>query len=127
MSVTVRRIFAPNLMPERRYTISELLSIAEEQTEEAKRALEAGEPDAVERVQLWSDTLEVTTYERAWRAGFAERSPRECSVDLITHLSVSVITPEHGENQGAVAKREGRCPQNSQFGWFDSIPASPLF
>ena len=58
MSVTVRRIFAPNLMPERRYTISELLSIAEEQTEEAKRALEAGEPDAVERVQQWSDTLE---------------------------------------------------------------------
>jgi DNA/RNA-binding domain of Phe-tRNA-synthetase-like protein len=46
-------------MPEQRYTISELIEIAEQQTAEAKRALKANEPDAADRVQQWSDTLKA--------------------------------------------------------------------
>jgi hypothetical protein len=38
-------------MPEQRYTISELIEIAEQQTAEAKRALQANKPDGAERVQ----------------------------------------------------------------------------
>ena len=46
-------------MSEQRYTISELIEIAEHQTAEAKRALHANEPDGADRVQQWSDTLEA--------------------------------------------------------------------
>jgi hypothetical protein len=46
-------------MPEQRYTISELIEIAEQQRAEAKRALQANEPDGAERVQQWSDTLKA--------------------------------------------------------------------
>jgi hypothetical protein len=42
-----------------RYTISELIQIAEEQTSEAQRACEAKEPDAEERLNSWSETLAV--------------------------------------------------------------------
>jgi hypothetical protein len=42
---------------ERRYTISELLRIAEEQTNRAKQAMEDGAPDGTERFQQWSYTL----------------------------------------------------------------------
>jgi hypothetical protein len=44
-------------MPEQRYTISELIEIAEQQTAEGRRALQANEPDAAYGVQQWSDTL----------------------------------------------------------------------
>lgn len=40
------------------FPISYLIQIAEEQTEKAKQAFEAGEPDGAERYQQWSDTLE---------------------------------------------------------------------
>lgn len=43
--------------PERCYTISELLRIAEDQTERAKQSMDKGEPDGTERFQQWSDTL----------------------------------------------------------------------
>ena len=46
-------------MPEQHYTISELIEIAEQQTAEAKRALQANEPDAADRVQQWPNTLEA--------------------------------------------------------------------
>jgi hypothetical protein len=42
---------------ERRYTISELLRIAEQQTDRAKQAMEEGEPGGAERFQQWSHTL----------------------------------------------------------------------
>jgi hypothetical protein len=42
---------------EHRYTISELIEIAERQTAEAKRAYESNEPDGAERFQQWSNTL----------------------------------------------------------------------
>ena len=50
---------AEDSMPEteNRYTISELLKIAEEQTAQAKRAQERGEPDGAERYEQWSNTL----------------------------------------------------------------------
>jgi hypothetical protein len=38
-------------MPEQRHTISELIEIAEQQTAEAKRALQANEPDVADGVQ----------------------------------------------------------------------------
>ncbi len=43
--------------PERRYTISELLRIAEEQTAIAKQAMDADEDDGAERFHEWSNTL----------------------------------------------------------------------
>lgn len=46
-------------MPEQRYTISELIEIAAQQTAEAKRALQANERDGTDRVQQWSDTLKA--------------------------------------------------------------------
>jgi hypothetical protein len=45
--------------PERRYTISELLRIAEEQTAEAKRAMEANKTGGLKRFEDWSNTLEA--------------------------------------------------------------------
>jgi hypothetical protein len=44
---------------ERRYTISELLQIAEDQTIQAKRAEQAGELDGAERFEQWSATLDA--------------------------------------------------------------------
>jgi hypothetical protein len=46
-------------MPEQRYTMSELIEIAEQQTAEAKRALQRNEPDGADRLQQWSDTLKA--------------------------------------------------------------------
>ena len=46
-------------MPAQRYIISELIEIAEQQTAEAKVALDANEPDGADRFQQWSDTLKA--------------------------------------------------------------------
>ncbi len=43
----------------KRLTISEAIQIAERQTADAERAKEAGEPEGEDRVQQWSDTLQV--------------------------------------------------------------------
>ncbi len=40
-----------------RLTISEALRIAKQQTAEAQKAKDAGDPEGEERVQQWSDTL----------------------------------------------------------------------
>jgi hypothetical protein len=59
-AITIKSTKKPwSRMPEQRYTISELIEIAEQQTAEAKRALQANEPDSTERVQQWSDTLKA--------------------------------------------------------------------
>jgi hypothetical protein len=42
---------------ERRYTISELLEIAEEAQRKAKQARDAKEPNGAERFHEWSNTL----------------------------------------------------------------------
>ena len=42
--------------------VSDLENIAEEQTSEAKLAWEAGEEDALRRVQQWSETLTAIRY-----------------------------------------------------------------
>ena len=43
----------------KRLSISEALRIAEQQVANAEDAKEAGEPEGEERIQAWSDTLQV--------------------------------------------------------------------